>query len=114
MQKNVFSLSWGPDGGRVCQGQIQPSRLAVNFISLPMEMGNRHVETDGRSRTLSDYNFHGNQTGMGGRQSVEVISPGHSPRDESVHSPALPFMAFRSQRLGSWRVSHDRLDSVDH
>lgn len=47
------------------------------------------IETNESSGTPYD-NSHVEQAGAGRRQSVEVVLAGHSPRDEGVHSPALP------------------------
>lgn len=48
------------------------------------------TETNGSSETPCDDNSHVEQAATGRRQSMEVVPAGHSPRDEGVHSPALP------------------------
>lgn len=47
-------------------------------------------ETDGSSATPCDHNSQIDRTSVGGRQSVEAVSPGHIPQDDSIHSPVLP------------------------
>lgn len=48
------------------------------------------TEANGSSGTPCDDNSHVEQAGAGRRQSVEVVPAGNTPRDEGVHSPALP------------------------
>ncbi|KAG6366976.1 hypothetical protein INS49_001157 [Diaporthe citri] len=79
------------EGADVEQGNLVEQRTGTTVTTVqtaPL----RQVETDGSSATPCDENSQVDQTGVGGRQSVEVVSPGHIPQDDSIHSPVLPHM----------------------